>query len=193
MTNFREVTKRIVDLGVCLALIPFVIPVCAVLLVIIAIESPGAPLFVQRRLGRDGRPFHMLKLRTMQAKTGDLPSHQVSAASITRTGRWLRRLKLDELPQLFNVLSGAMSFVGPRPCLITQDEVIRARQELGVLKYRPGITGPAQLAGVDFSRPGEVAKLEAGYFPHATLWTDLRMMVRTVIGQGSGDAVLKRR
>ena len=192
MKPFREAVKRGVDILACLALVPVALPLCVMLFVAIIIDTPGAPLFVQLRVGRGGSSFRMLKLRTMLAATDDLPSHHVCATRITRVGKVLRTLKLDELPQLLNVLSGAMSLVGPRPCLLTQAEVIAARREMGVLGYRPGITGPAQLAGVDMSQPERMARIEADYFSRANIWSDLRVLVATIVGGGSGDAALKR-
>jgi O-antigen biosynthesis protein WbqP len=189
---FREAVKRGMDILACLALVPVALPLCAIFFLVIIMETPGAPLFVQPRVGRDGSTFHMFKLRTMLAETDDLPSHHVCTTRITRVGKVLRTLKLDELPQLLNVLSGAMSLVGPRPCLVTQIEVINARRKLGMLAYRPGITGPAQIAGVDMSQPERMARIEADYFLRANIWSDLRVLVATIAGRGSGDAAIKR-
>lgn len=188
----REIVKRGIDFGLCAAAAPVALPLCILLLIAIRLETPGPPLFVQDRIGRSGRPFRMLKLRTMLTETSAVPSHHVCTTRITRVGKLLRTLKLDELPQLFNVLVGSMSLVGPRPCLTTQTEVIEARRAMGVLDYRPGITGPAQLEGVDMSEPERMAKIEASYFSRASSWSDLRLLVNTFIGRGSGDAALKR-
>jgi len=130
----------------------------------------------------------MLKLRTMASGTGDRPSHQVGIAHVTRVGRILRKLKLDELPQLWNVLLGQMSLVGPRPCLPSQHELIAARAERGLFRLRPGVTGPAQLLGVDMSDPVRLAQTEAEYFRSSTLSGDLKILMRTAIGAGRGDA-----
>ena len=133
----------------------------------------------------------MLKLRTMAQGIGDVPSHQVGEHHITKFGRTVRMLKLDELPQLLNVLSGSMSLVGPRPCLPSQDELISEREARGVFAFRPGVTGPAQLIGVDMSEPARLATLEADYFHHAKVFDDLRLLLRTAFGRGSGDAAVK--
>jgi O-antigen biosynthesis protein WbqP len=180
------------DILVCVAVAPIALPLCIILFVAIAIETPGAPLFVQPRVGGDGKTFRMLKLRTMLAHTEAMPSHHVQATQITRVGKVLRMLKLDELPQLINVLTGSMSLVGPRPCLVTQLEVIEARRNAGVLHYRPGITGPAQMAGVDMSEPVKMSQIEADYFGQATIRSDLCVLISTVIGKGRGDPALKR-
>jgi len=185
--------KRALDLVICLVLLPIALPLCLLLFVVIRLESRGWPLFVQLRMGRDRRPFRMLKLRTMAHDTAHLPSHEVATDRITRFGAVLRRLKLDELPQLLNVLAGSMSLVGPRPCLPSQTELIEARTARGLFAFRPGVTGPAQLAGVDMSEPERLAEVEAGYFHRATLGRDLMLMLRTVFGGGSGDAALRLR
>lgn len=185
--------KRAIDIVICLVLLPLALPLCLLLLAMIRLESRGGPLFVQRRVGRWQRPFRMLKLRTMVSDTAHLPSHEVGQDRITRQGVVLRRLKLDELPQLLNVLAGSMSLVGPRPCLFAQTELIEARQARGIFAYRPGVTGPAQLMGVDMSEPERLAEVEADYFHRATLANDFRLMLRTVFGGGSGDAALRLR
>lgn len=183
--------RRIVDVAACLVLLPLAVPLCLVLFLIISLDSRGSPLFVQERLGRDRRPFLMFKLRTMFLDSEHVPSHHANPMQITRVGKVLRKLKLDELPQLLNVLTGAMSLIGPRPCLPTQAELIEARYERGVFNFRPGVTGPAQIAGVDMSEPVRLASIEHDYFYTATLRSDFEILARTLFGFGSGDAVLQ--
>ena len=185
--------KRSVDLAACLLALPIALPLCLLLMLLIRLESRGSPLFVQWRMGRWGRPFRMFKLRTMRADTTNLPSHEVGQDRITRAGRLLRRLKLDELPQILNVLAGSMSLVGPRPCLPSQAELIAAREERGLFRFRPGVTGPAQLVGVDMSQPVRLAEVEAQYFDRSTLRSDIGLVFRTIVGAGSGDAALAPR
>ena len=117
------------------------IPIVLLCAAAIRLTSPGPAIFRQERVGRHGRPFICLKLRSMRSGTGDAPSHQTGAAAITPLGRWLRRLKLDELPQLWNVIAGDMSLVGPRPCLPTQAELIAARSRLGLDRIAPASPG----------------------------------------------------
>jgi O-antigen biosynthesis protein WbqP len=191
MRDFSQLFKRAIDLGASLVLAPVALPVCVILLALIRLESPGSPLFVQTRVGRDQVPFRMLKLRTMSAGTENVASHLVTQAKITRLGQMLRRLKLDELPQLWNVATGSMSLVGPRPCLPTQHELIQEREARGVFAFRPGVTGPAQLMGIDMSEPERLAKVEAEYFHKATPIADVALLLRTAIGGGMGDAALK--
>jgi len=145
-------------------------------------------LFLQRRVGRGGNVFTIVKLRTMRPDTPQGASHEIGQASVTRIGLLLRKTKLDELPQLWNVLVGDMSLVGPRPCLPSQTELIGARRALGVLGLRPGITGPAQIAGIDMSRPQTLARADAAYLSAWSLRGDLRILLRTVAGFGAGDA-----
>ena len=181
--------KRITDFALALLLTPFTVLLCLPCLLLIRLESPGTPLFMQTRVGRGQRPFTLYKLRTMSQGTGDRASHEVSTAQITRVGRFLRRIKFDELPQIINVLKGDMSFVGPRPCLPNQVELIAEREKRGVFAIRPGITGPAQLAGIDMSTPVELAEADAAYLRGRSFVGDLRCMLATAVGGGRGDAV----
>ena len=187
----RNFVTRIIDVGFCLVAAPIAVPLCLIAMVLIRWDSPGPALFAQQRVGRHGRTFNMFKLRTMLANTGAVPSHQVGAAQITRIGRILRKLKLDELPQLVNVLNGSMALVGPRPCLPTQTELIKERRVRGVLDYVPGITGPAQMQGIDMSEPTRLAEVDAAYFSRSTPGSDLRLLIGTALGAGRGDAALK--
>jgi O-antigen biosynthesis protein WbqP len=119
------------------------------------------PLYHQQRVGRYLRPFTIFKLRTMQLDTPSLPTHLADTSAVTFFGNFLRRTKLDELPQLWNVLIGDMSVVGPRPCLFSQSELINERDARGVFTVRPGLTGLAQVKGVDMSTPRELAEVDA--------------------------------
>src|SRR5690606_7073432 len=120
-----------------------------ILITLIALIDTGSPLFRQQRVGRNQRPFTLIKFRTMKQGTPSVPTHLASPASITRFGSFLRRTKLDELPQLWNVIKGEMSLVGPRPCLPDQEDLIKERALRRVFDARPGITGLAQLRGID--------------------------------------------
>lgn len=186
-----RIAKRAFDLCVAIFLLPVAVPLCLVLLAAIRLESPGNPLFMQRRVGRHRETFRMFKLRTMRSDTGDLPSHEVGGAQITPLGSILRKLKLDELPQLANILSGSMSLVGPRPCLPSQDELIAERSKRNVFDHRPGVTGAAQVRGVDMSDPRLLAETEAEYLGRASFAGDFAILVQTAFGSGRGDAALK--
>ena len=121
----------------------------------------GSPIFIQERVGRNQKPFALVKFRTMKLETKDMASHLASRSSVTTLGSYLRRTKLDELPQLWNVLKGEMSLVGPRPSLFNQHDLIDARVRKGVLNVRPGITGLAQLNHIDMSTPELLAEKDA--------------------------------
>jgi O-antigen biosynthesis protein WbqP len=181
--------KRPLDIGLALLLVPVVVPLLLILGLLVRLTSPGPALFRQVRIGRGGRPFVCLKLRTMYAGTANLPSHAVAIAAVTRAGRRLRASKLDELPQLWNILKGEMSFVGPRPCLPTQIDLIQARRRLGLEELRPGITGVSQIAGVDMRDPDRLAALDASYLLQMSLRRDLGVLARTVCGCGRGDRI----
>lgn len=159
------------------------------ILIIIGWFDTGSPIFRQQRVGRNQNPFTLVKFRTMKQDTAHVASHLASASSITPFGRFLRRTKLDELPQLWNVLKGEMSLVGPRPCLFNQLELIEERQAKGVFKVRPGITGLAQINDIDMSTPELLAKTDARMIEQMNVLNYLGFIVQTVIGKGAGDRV----
>ena len=125
----------------------------------------------------------------MKKDTASVASHLASAEAITPFGKFLRRTKLDELPQLWNVLKGEMSLVGPRPCLFNQEELIAAREQRGVLQARPGITGLAQVNDIDMSTPDLLAETDARMLAELNLLNYFRFIIQTVTGKGSGDRV----
>lgn len=149
----------------------------------------GSPLFRQERVGRHQKPFVLLKFRTMRPGTVSVATHLVDASAVTTFGRFLRRSKLDELPQLWNVLKGEMSLVGPRPCLFNQKELISERASRGVFDVLPGITGLAQLQGVDMSCPRLLAETDALMMKDLNLASYFRYIVKTAAGSGRGDRI----
>lgn len=151
----------------------------------------GSPLFRQIRVGRSQRAFTLYKFRTMRRGTESVATHLADISAITPLGHLLRHTKLDELPQLWNVLRGDMSLVGPRPCLPSQEELIAAREALGVFEVRPGITGLAQLRGIDMSTPALLAQTDAEMIAALDLRRYLRYIVLTAVGRGRGDRVLR--
>lgn len=180
--------KRACDLGLAAAGLPFFLLLYPILALLISVESPGPVLFSQQRVGFRQSPFRLYKFRTMKLDTGDLPSHIAGEHNITSVGRWLRKTKLDELPQLINVLRGEMSFVGPRPCLPSQTELVQARKDLGVFEVRPGITGAAQIQGLNMSEPVLLAQTDYEYCKNMSLWRDFFILWATATGKGTGDA-----
>ncbi|MGE8502079.1 MAG: sugar transferase [Pseudomonas sp.] len=162
-----------------------------VLLVIylVGLFDTGAPLFRQERVGRHQKPFTLVKFRTMRVGTASVASHLASTTSITRLGGFLRRTKLDELPQLWNVLKGEMSLVGPRPGLFNQDELTRERAARGVFDVRPGITGLAQVSNIDMSTPGLLAETDQKMIQNLSVGDYFKYIFMTVAGKGAGDRV----
>jgi O-antigen biosynthesis protein WbqP len=178
--------KRALDVLAGVLLLICCSPILLVIIAAVRLQSPGPAIFRQLRVGRKGRPFICYKLRTMYSGTADLPTHQVQASSVTPLGERLRRFKIDELPQLCNVLIGDMSLVGPRPCLPSQVDLVEARRRLGVLEVRPGITGLAQVNGVDMSDANRLAEIDAQYVRTQSLMGDFRLILATLRGQGVG-------
>jgi lipopolysaccharide/colanic/teichoic acid biosynthesis glycosyltransferase len=160
-----------------------------VVLTLIGLVDTGAPIFRQVRVGRNKQPFTLVKFRTMKPETAHVASHLASASSITPFGGFLRKSKLDELPQLWNVLWGDMSLVGPRPCLFNQFELIAERELHGVFNSRPGITGLAQVNEIDMSTPELLAKTDKEMIETLTVASYFKYILLTVSGKGSGDRV----
>jgi len=151
--------------------------------------SRGSGFFVQERVGAGERRFPLVKLRTMALGTPERGTHEVTRASVTPVGALLRRSKLDELPQAWNVLRGQLSVVGPRPCLPGQTELVAARRARGIFDVRPGITGLAQVHGVDMSDPERLAEWDHRYLHTRSILLDLRILRATLMGRGFGDPV----
>ena len=151
----------------------------------------GSPLFVQERVGLKKKKFNLIKFRTMLKETEMISSHLVSPSSITAFGLFLRRTKLDELPQLWNVLIGDMSLVGPRPNLLNQVELIKERDELDIYCVRPGITGLAQINKIDMSKPKLLANKDREMIDTLSISNYFKYIILTVLGKGRGDQVKK--
>lgn len=179
---------RLIDILASFTGLILLSPFILIIAIILFFEH-GKPLFIQTRVGRNQAQFRLVKFRSMSPKAADLPTHEVSADLITRTGKFIRATKLDELPQLWNVLKGEMSLVGPRPCLPTQEELINEREALGVFKLRPGITGPAQVKNIDMSTPKKLALEDSLMVDSLTLGSYLKYVLLTVTGSGQGDKV----
>ncbi|HET7224823.1 MAG TPA: sugar transferase [Candidatus Eisenbacteria bacterium] len=173
--------RRVVDVVVSAALLIVLSPVLAAIAIAVRRESPGPALFRQRRVGRGSAEFIILKFRTMRAGTPDLASHLVGPGSsqVTQLGRFLRRSSLDELPQLFNVLAGDMTLVGPRPALFNQDDLIALRQREGVDALKPGVTGWAQIHGRDDLPVPVKVEYDRQYLARLSPWLDLAIALRT--------------
>ncbi|MFQ2004954.1 sugar transferase [Aeromonas veronii] len=156
---------------------------------LIGLFDTGSPIFIQERVGRHKTPFKLIKFRTMSVDTQSVASHLASTSSITKLGGFLRKTKIDELPQLINVLKGEMSLVGPRPNLFNQEELIKERDALGVYEVLPGITGLAQVQNIDMSTPELLAKTDRQMIDTLTLTRYFSYIIMTTTGSGAGDAV----
>ena len=192
----RRTARRFARLRICdgvLAFIGLVVaaPILATCVVLVRATSPGPAIFRQMRVGRRQHVFTCYKLPTMMIDTASVASHEVPKSAVTKVGGFLRRTKLDELPQLFNILIGDMSLVGPRPCLPAQTELIEARRKRGVYVVRPGITGPAQIQGVDMSTPEALAEIDETWVVDGKLGAYVSMLFLAVIGRGQGDRIQK--
>ena len=179
---------RFLDLTFSLIGLILGLPVLLIIF-IVGLFDTGSPLFIQERLGRNQKPFKLVKFRTMSKDTASVASHLASTASITKLGGFLRRTKLDELPQLWNVLIGDMSLVGPRPNLFNQEELIKARASKQIYAVRPGITGLAQVNEIDMSTPELLAKTDKEMIDTLSLSSYFKYILQTVSGKGSGDRV----
>lgn len=160
-----------------------------VVICILGYFDTGSPVFRQTRVGKNQQPFTLIKFRTMPVETKSVATHLVGASSVTKLGGFLRKTKLDELPQLINVVKGEMSLVGPRPCLFNQQELIDARQEKGVFDVRPGITGLAQVNEIDMSTPELLAEWDERMISSMTVKSYFSYIIQTVLGKGAGDRV----
>jgi len=181
MTRFFDILFSFIGL---LVLSPILLVLC-----IIGLFDTGSPIFRQERVGKNKQPFNLYKFRSMHINTKSVATHLANATSITSFGRFLRKSKLDELPQLFNVLRGNMSLVGPRPNLFNQEELIAERYARGVYNVRPGITGLAQIQKIDMSTPQLLAEIDAKMTAHLNVWYYFKYIFLTVFGKGFGDRI----
>lgn len=183
--------KRVMDVTGALAGLILLSPVLLALALAVRLESPGPALHWSRRVGRRNALFAMPKFRTMRVGTPDVATHLLSDPDqwITPLGRFLRRTSLDELPQLWSVLKGDMSLVGPRPALFNQDDLVALRTERGVDALRPGVTGWAQINGRDELPIPEKVRLDGEYLERRSLAFDLKILLATARAAVSGRGV----
>lgn len=179
---------RIIDFLAAFFGLLFLWPILLIV-VIIGLFDTGSPVFIQTRVGKNKQPFKLIKFRTMSVDTKSVASHLANNASITKLGAFLRKTKIDELPQLINVLKGDMSLVGPRPNLFNQQELIAERDNLGVYDVLPGVTGLAQVQNIDMSTPQLLAETDKRMIDSLTLKDYFKYILMTATGSGSGDAV----
>ena len=162
-----------------------------IIVMIIGYFDTGSPIFRQERVGKGMKPFRLMKFRSMHLNAPSVATHLASASSITPFGSFLRKSKLDELPQLWNVFVGDMSLVGPRPNLFNQEELIHERDSRGVYSVRPGITGLAQINKIDMSTPQLLAETDAKMIHDLNTLGYFKYIFLTVFGKGFGDRIKK--
>jgi O-antigen biosynthesis protein WbqP len=181
--------KRILDVLLSGLALLVLWPLFLCIAIVIRFDSPGPVLFRQVRVGLRNSHFRIYKFRTMRTDTPDVAKSNIGREDprITRVGRFLRRTSLDEFPQLFNVLKGEMSLVGPRPALYNQDDLIEMRTRVGVHLVPPGMTGLAQVSGREDLELRRKVELDGHYAHHASFWFDIRLILRTPL------ALLSRR
>lgn len=181
-------TRRFLDILFSLLGLVLLSPLFLIVLIMGWMDT-RSPLFRQERVGRHQQPFVLVKFRTMRPDTASIATHLADSSAITPLGHLLRRTKLDELPQLWNVLKGEMSLVGPRPGLFNQHELTEERAKRGVFSVRPGITGLAQVEEIDMSTPKLLAETDAKMLETLNLTDYFRYIFLTVLGKGAGDRV----
>lgn len=183
--------KRAFDLTSAIVGLLLLWPLLAALALAVRLDSPGPALHWSRRIGRDNAVFRMPKLRTMRVGAPDVATHLLDDPSqwVTPLGHWLRRTSLDELPQLWSVLKGDMSLVGPRPALFNQDDLIALRTRAGIHRLRPGLTGLAQINGRDELPISDKVRLDAEYLNRRSMLLDLKILAATVRAAVSGRGV----
>jgi O-antigen biosynthesis protein WbqP len=177
------VVRRVADIAVAGTLLVALSPLLALVAIAIRADSRGPAVFRQRRIGRGSAEFTILKFRTMKVGTPDLASHLMGPGSsqVTRLGRWLRRTSIDELPQLWNVLRGDMTLVGPRPALYNQYDLIGMRQAVDIDSLKPGVTGWAQVNGRDDIPLEQKVDLDRWYLENLSPALDVRILLRTAV------------
>lgn len=180
--HLRRTGKRLFDIALALPLSLLALPLLIVLGILVRVTSRSPALYWSLRVGRDNRIFRMPKLRTMRDGAPELATHLFAGAQryLTPLGDFLRRTSLDELPQLFSILAGDLSFVGPRPALFNQDDLVNLRTGLGIHKLAPGLTGWAQVNGRDRLTIEEKVRFDAEYLQKQSFWFDLRILAMTV-------------
>lgn len=178
-----KIVKRWIDIIGAICGLIFLFPLFVILALVIKLDSKGPIFFRQRRLGRDKKEFYILKFRTMKQDTpANIPTHQLRDAKqyLTRSGKWLRKMSLDELPQLVNILKGDMSFIGPRPALWNQEDLIRKREQYGANHVPVGLSGWAQVNGRDKLSIEEKAKLDGEYARQFSFLMDVKCFFWTI-------------
>lgn len=188
------VVKRIIDFTLSLIAMLILWPLFLVIAIIIKIDSKGPVFFKQKRVGKNKEYFYIIKFRTMRTDTpNDMPTHLLKdpEAFITKSGKFLRKTSLDELPQIINILKGEMSIIGPRPALWNQYDLIKERDKFGANDVKPGLSGLAQINGRDEISIEVKAKLDGEYVETISFWMDIKCFIGTVVKVLKSDGVVE--
>ena len=194
MNMYERYVKRFLDLMLGMIIFVLLLPIFLILMLSIKLDSKGPVFFRQKRVGKNKRYFNILKFRTMRTDAPkDMPTHllQNPDAFITRTGKFLRKTSLDELPQLINIIRGDMSFIGPRPALWNQFDLIEERDRYDANSIRPGMSGLAQISGRDELPIDVKARLDGEYRKKINLWFDIRCFIGTFFSVLRQDGVVE--
>lgn len=186
--------KRIIDFVLSFVGIIVLTPLYLILLVAIKLDSPGPIFFKQKRVGIHKTHFNILKFRTMKIDTPkDMPTHMLENPEqyITKVGKFLRKTSLDELPQIFNIIKGDMSIIGPRPALWNQYDLLEERDKYGANDVLPGLTGLAQISGRDELEISVKAKLDGDYVQNMSFWMDVKCFFGTILSVLKSDGVVE--
>ena len=191
---YKQCVKRCIDITLSLAGLILASSLYFKIIIAIEIDDPGPVFFSQKRVGKNKKIFKLYKFRSMKMTTPhDTPTHMLENPEqyITRVGRFLRKSSLDEIPQLWNILKGDMSVIGPRPALWNQDDLIEERDKYGANDVRPGLSGWAQICGRDELEIEDKARLDGEYIEKMSFLFDCRCFFGTAIGALRGDGVVE--
>ena len=191
---YKQCVKRCIDIILSLAGLILASWLYLIIIIAIVIDDPGPVFFAQKRVGKNKKIFKLYKFRSMKMTTPhDTPTHMLENPEqyITRVGRFLRKSSLDEIPQLWNILKGDMSVIGPRPALWNQDDLIEERDKYGANDVRPGLSGWAQISGRDELEIEDKARLDGEYIEKMSFLFDCRCFFGTAIGALRGDGVVE--
>ncbi|WP_251360138.1 sugar transferase [Kangiella sp. TOML190] len=181
MSFYKGSAKRCLDISMSLLSLILLLPLILLMSLLILLFDFGPIIFKQVRVGQYGKPFVFYKFRSMPVNTGDIPSDQIKEIKITWIGKLIRRTNIDEIPQLFNILKGDMSIVGPRPSIKNQVKLIELREQSGALECKPGLTGLAQIKSYDGMPTEDKAAFDSEYAAKITFMNDLKIVLRTFL------------
>jgi lipopolysaccharide/colanic/teichoic acid biosynthesis glycosyltransferase len=186
---YFRIFKILLDISFVVAVILFFWWAFIIIWFLIRLTSPGSAIFAQKRIGKNGLIFKCYKFRTMNIETENVATHEVNRHSITSIGKFLRASKLDEIPQIINIIRGELSLIGPRPGLPNQTELFAARKLRGIYNVLPGITGLSQINNIDMSTPNKLAEWDKRYIAMRSIPSEIKIIILTFFGRGSGDNV----